>query len=60
LLRINGGLEELIEIVVVWVELIHLSLNSQVTTVTTPPEIIPYYPLNHSIWSLSDNIESSR
>jgi hypothetical protein len=29
-------------------------------TVTTPPEIIPYYRLNHSIWSLSDNKESSR
>jgi hypothetical protein len=28
--------------------------------VTTPPEIIPYYRLNHSIWSLSDNKESSR
>jgi hypothetical protein len=25
------------------------------TSVTTPPEIIPYYRLNHSIWSLSDN-----
>jgi hypothetical protein len=28
--------------------------------VTTPPEIIPYYRLNHSIWSVSDNKESSR
>jgi hypothetical protein len=28
--------------------------------VTTPPEIIPYYLLNHSIWSLSDNKEVSR
>jgi hypothetical protein len=27
--------------------------------VTTPSEIIPYYRLNHSIWSLSDNKESS-
>jgi hypothetical protein len=27
--------------------------------VTTPPEIIQYYRLNHSIWSLSDNKESS-
>jgi hypothetical protein len=27
-------------------------------TVTTPSEIIPYYHLNHSIWSLSDNKES--
>jgi hypothetical protein len=27
--------------------------------VTTPPEIIPYYRLNHSIWSLSDNKEVS-
>jgi hypothetical protein len=29
-------------------------------TVTTPPEIIPYYRLNHSIWSSSDNKEASR
>jgi hypothetical protein len=29
-------------------------------TVTTPPEIIPYYRLNHCIWSLSDNKEASR
>jgi hypothetical protein len=29
-------------------------------TVTTPSEIILYYRLNHSIWSLSDNKESSR
>jgi hypothetical protein len=28
--------------------------------VTTPPEIIPYYRLYHSIWSLSDNKEVSR
>jgi hypothetical protein len=28
--------------------------------VTTPSEIIPYYLLNHSIWSLSNNKESSR
>jgi hypothetical protein len=28
--------------------------------VTTPPEIISYNRLNHSIWSLSDNKESSR
>jgi hypothetical protein len=28
--------------------------------VTTPSEIIPCYRLNHSIWSLSDNKESSR
>jgi hypothetical protein len=28
--------------------------------VTTPPEIISYYRLNHSIWSLSDNKEASR
>jgi hypothetical protein len=27
--------------------------------VTTPPEIILYYRLNHSIWSLSDNKEAS-
>jgi hypothetical protein len=26
---------------------------------TTPSEIIPYYRLNHSIWSLSNNKESS-
>jgi hypothetical protein len=29
-------------------------------SVTTPSEIIPYYRLNYSIWSLSDNKESSR
>jgi hypothetical protein len=28
--------------------------------VTTPSEIIPYYHLNHSFWSLSDNKEVSR
>jgi hypothetical protein len=28
--------------------------------VTTSSEIIPYYHLNHSFWSLSDNKESSR
>jgi hypothetical protein len=28
--------------------------------VTTPPDIIPYYRLNHSFWSLSDNKEVSR
>jgi hypothetical protein len=28
--------------------------------VTTPSEIIPYYRLNHSIWSLSDSKEPSR
>jgi hypothetical protein len=33
---------------------------SQRNSVTTPPEIIPYYRLNHSIWSLSDNKEASR
>jgi hypothetical protein len=27
--------------------------------VTTPPEIILYYRLNHSFWSLSDNKEVS-
>jgi hypothetical protein len=27
---------------------------------TTPPKIIPYYHLNHSIWSSSDNKEPSR
>jgi hypothetical protein len=31
-----------------------------IPAVTTPPEIIPYYRLNHSIWSLSDNKEISR
>jgi hypothetical protein len=34
-------------------------LASPATAVTTPPEIIPYYRLNHSIWSLSDNKEAS-
>jgi hypothetical protein len=31
-----------------------------VEAVITPSEIIPYYRLNHSIWSSSDNKESSR
>jgi hypothetical protein len=31
-----------------------------IPAVTTPPEIIPYYRLNHSNWSLSDNEETSR
>jgi hypothetical protein len=30
-----------------------------IPAVTTPPEIIPYYRLNCSIWSLSDNKEAS-
>jgi hypothetical protein len=34
--------------------------DALIPTVTTPSEIIPYYRLNHSIWSLSDNKESSR
>jgi hypothetical protein len=34
--------------------------DALVPTMTTPPEIIPYYRLNHSIWSLSDNKEVSR
>jgi hypothetical protein len=34
--------------------------GSSLAAVTTPPEVIPYYRLNHSIWSLSDNKESSR
>jgi hypothetical protein len=34
--------------------------SNQVTLVTTPSEIILYYCLNHSIWSLSDNKQSSR
>jgi hypothetical protein len=31
-----------------------------IPVVTTPPEIIAYYRLNHSIGSLSDNKEASR
>jgi hypothetical protein len=34
--------------------------DALVATVTTPSEIIPYYPLNRSILSLSDNKEPSR
>jgi hypothetical protein len=44
----------------------HLKRNSARLTrlkerlyVTTPSKIIPYYRLNHSIWSLSDNRETS-
>jgi hypothetical protein len=33
--------------------------SSRFVSVTTPSEIIPYYRLNHSFWSLSDNRESS-
>jgi hypothetical protein len=33
--------------------------DALVPTVTTQSEIIPYYRLNNSIWSLSDNKESS-
>jgi hypothetical protein len=29
--------------------------NALIPAVTTPPEIIPYYCLNHSLWSLNDN-----
>jgi hypothetical protein len=32
----------------------------ELAAVTTPPEIIPYYHLNHSIWSLINNKEVSR
>jgi hypothetical protein len=31
----------------------------RVSLCDNPHEIIPYYHLNHSIWSLSDNKESS-
>jgi hypothetical protein len=34
--------------------------DALIPAVTTPSEIIPYYRLNHSIWSLSDNKEASR
>jgi hypothetical protein len=34
---------------------IKCQLGCSRVSVTTPPEIIPYYVLNHSIWSLSDN-----
>jgi hypothetical protein len=40
--------------------LTHHSLYLSSLYVTTPSEIILYYRLNHSIWSLSDNKESSR
>jgi transposase InsO family protein len=47
-----------------WSVVAHPKTNGQVERandiVTTPPEIIPYYRLNHSIWSLSDNKEASR
>jgi hypothetical protein len=33
------------------------AMMQSLLTVTTPSEIIPYYRLNHSIWSLSDNKE---
>jgi hypothetical protein len=34
--------------------------DALIPIVTTPPDIISYYRLNHSIWSLSDNKEVSR
>jgi hypothetical protein len=34
--------------------------DALIPAVTTPPEIIPYYRINHSIWSLSNNKEISR
>jgi hypothetical protein len=37
-----------------------LRQGQRLNTVTTPPKIILYYRLNHSIWSLSDNKESFR
>jgi hypothetical protein len=44
------------------VTLVVATITPMVVTsvVTTPFEIIPYYRLNHSIWSLSDNKEPSR
>jgi hypothetical protein len=33
--------------------------DALVPTITTPPEIIPYYRLTHSFCSLSDNKEVS-
>jgi hypothetical protein len=33
--------------------------DALIPAVTTPSEIIPYYRLNHSIWSLSNNKEPS-
>jgi hypothetical protein len=36
-------------------ELIMMDHNWLPPTVTTPPEMIPYYRLNHSIWSLRDS-----
>jgi hypothetical protein len=33
--------------------------RSTVASTGSPPKIIPYYRLNHSIWSLSDNKEVS-
>jgi hypothetical protein len=37
-----------------------LAILASFLLVTTPPEIISYYRLNQSIWSLSDNKEVSR
>jgi hypothetical protein len=38
----------------------HLLTGVHPLSVTTPSEIILYYRLNHSFWSLSDNKEVSR
>jgi hypothetical protein len=37
----------------------HMKVREVEAGVTTPFEIITYYHLNHSIWSLNDNTESS-
>jgi hypothetical protein len=42
------------------VHYVTIEQDSGQSPVTTPPEIIPYYRLNHSVWSLSDNKEISR
>jgi hypothetical protein len=43
-----------------WEQQLAAATYSASVVVTTPPEIIPYYRLDHSIWSLSDNKEASR
>jgi hypothetical protein len=44
---------------VVGIKSIRDPMFTVLVSVTTPPEIIPYYHLNHSLWSLSDSKEES-
>jgi hypothetical protein len=54
------NLDKFIEKYMISISLITLvHTDALMPTVTTASEIIPYYRLNHSNWSLSDNKKSS-